>query len=181
MHSRTRFTLAEYIVILDAVLKHVNEQSPENLNLPASESQKIGAQLGRHRTSPRKRWDILLKPWILKHNSGTLNLDIRRQLANFLAKNFKDLSSIDWQLVSRRPEFSGHTETSLRYFFSNYLLRLTKDKLSKRCEELTLDMIAEVANSSYLPDARGKGMLKRQKEIINYFERYVERNCINKG
>merc|ERR1719318_1841659 len=116
--ERRTFTIIEDKVILDAVLQHLNGQPLEMLTLSQSEWNEIGGQIGRDEVSARLRWTFNLRAWILQHYSGTLNLDIRRPLANFLAENFEDRQSIDWALVNTKPEFAGHTENSLRFLFS---------------------------------------------------------------
>ena len=86
-----------------------------------------------------------MKPWILQHYSGTLNLDIRRPLANYLADNFEDINAIDWPLVASNSEFAGHTEGSLRYLFTNSLFSPANASSKKKYEEedITLGLIAE--------------------------------------
>ena len=80
---------------------------------------------------PFVRWEYQLRPWLLQHRAGTLNLPISRMLAHHLASNFPNihrysfrlasgftsftpLHSIDWPSVAARGEFAGHTEGSLR-------------------------------------------------------------------
>jgi len=174
------FTLAEDIVILDAVLKHLNDQSLKMLNLPSSDWEEVAELLDRRKECARIRWWNLLKPWLLQHYSGTLNLDIRRMLANYLADNFKDLNSIDWTSVATKPEFTGHTQTSLRrLFFSNIFIN-AKNNLKANSEDITLGMVAEFANKAYAPGGRRivDRILTRQKAVIDYFECYVKKNCI---
>ena len=170
------FTIAEDIVILDAVLKHFNGQSLEMLTLPQSEWIEIGVQIGRAEVSSRERWYTRLRAWILQHYSGTLNLEIRRPLANYLAENFEDRQSIDWSFVNTMSEFAGHTEKSLRYVFYNGILKSTQINLKMQSEDITLEMIAEFANKAFIPDGKkvlGR-TLRRQEEIIDYFECYVK-------
>merc|ERR1719186_1449280 len=96
--KRRDYTLVEDMGILDAVLKHLEENQSieiEMLNLPNMEWKIIAALNGRREVSLRLRRGNFLQPWILQHYSGTLNLEIRRMLANYLADNFKN-DSIDW-------------------------------------------------------------------------------------
>lgn len=174
--GHSSFTIAEDIVILDAVLQHLNGQSLEMLTLPQSEWIEIGVQIGRNEVSSRLRWSYRLRPWILQHYSGTLNLDIMRPLANFLAENFEDIQSIDWSIVNTQSEFAGHTEHSLRRVFYSGIFKLTKENPKKQSEDITLEMIAEFANTSFMSGGKKVlgGTLKRQQEIIDYFECYVK-------
>jgi hypothetical protein len=103
-------------------------------------------------------------------------LDIRRLLANFLAENFKDMQSIDWSFVITKSEFAGHTEKSLRFLFTNRIFQYAKINLNQQCEDITLEMIAELVNTAFIPGGQkvlGR-TLKRQQDIIEYFEFYVK-------
>jgi len=173
------FTLTEDLAVLDAALKYLDSQSLRDLSLPNRDWVAVGEQIGRERLSPRKRWEYTLKPWILQHYSGTLNLDIRRPLANYLAEHFEDINSIDWPSVISKTEFAGHTIPSLRKKFTD-LIMCTKQAQNELSEEITLEMIAAFSNIKYVLGGRqvSETELKRQKEIIEYFDCYVKTNCI---
>jgi len=168
-----KYTLAEDLVILDAVLVNLGEDSLKVVNLTQSGWREIGAQIGKRGSSLRTRWDTKLRPWILQHFAGTRNLDLKRPLANFLVENFPDVNSIDWSSVVSNPEFAGHTQVSLRDCFSRFLFR---NVLHKDGEDITLTMIAEFANAKYADGGRKvlDKDLKRQQDIIDYFECYVK-------
>eukprot|EP00092_Neocalanus_flemingeri_P022852 GFUD01024778.1.p1 GENE.GFUD01024778.1~~GFUD01024778.1.p1 ORF type:complete len:533 (+),score=172.96 GFUD01024778.1:48-1646(+) len=174
------YTLTEDLVIMDAVMEHLPGEAVEILDLPSfGDWRQIGDQLERRQTHVRNRWEYYLKPWILQHFSGTLNLDIRRMLANYLADNFEDVDSIDWPAVARNPEFAGHTEVSLHYYFGAYLFQGTK--LNKGDTEVTLKHVVDYENEQFkknkLRRVRDKVIL-RQKEVINYFEQHVKQGSI---
>ena len=107
-------------------------------------------------------------------------MDIRRPLANFLADNFKDVNSIDWYTVGSLPDFTGHTQASLRNILFSTLSEVTKNKLNIDRQDITLKMIASVANTVYLPGSKvaSERSVKRQKEIVMYFESYVKANSM---
>lgn len=174
-----QFTLTEDLMILDAVLKNMGEESLEIVNLTQDGWREFTAQTGRVEDSQRKRWDKKLRPWILQHFAGTLNLEIKRPLSNYLAEHFSDINSVDWHSVIKKPEFAGHTTISLRSYFSN-LFHSVKDSLHKDGADITLEMIAEFANTKYAAGGRKvlDKDLKRQQEIIDYFKCYVKTNCI---
>jgi len=178
-NKKTKFTLSEDLMILDVVLKNLGEESLETLNLNINEWREFGAQIGREEKSTRMRWNKYLKVWILQHFAGTLNLDLRRPLANYLAENFSDINSVDWHSVIKKPEFAGHTTNSLRAYFSN-IFKHAKGCLQRDGEDVSLVMIAEFANTKYAAGARKvlDKDLKRQQEIIDYFKCYVKTNCI---
>merc|ERR1712126_70539 len=124
-------------------------------------------------TSLRSRWEHHLKPWILQHRAGSLNLDITRMLANYLADHFQDIDSIDWPSVAANKEFSGHTEGSLRNVFKSGLLSHTRKNIKAEGSVLTLKDVAEVANSIRRRNNRVKE--ERQLEVIQYYEKWMER------
>jgi len=130
------FTLLEDLMILEAVLKKLGEESLEVVNLTPSEWEQVGNENGRGDSS-RTRWTRKLRPWLLQHFAGTLNLETRRPLANYVAENFTDITSIDWTSVTKKPEFAGHTNISLRYKYSKLLLG-AKRNYSKVVEKLLL-------------------------------------------
>ena len=159
--------MTEDLSVLDAALKYLDKQSLKDLSIPNRNWIEIGEKIGRDRLSPRKRWEYMLKPWILQHYSGTLNLEIRRPLANYLVEQFEDINSIDWLSVISKTEFAGHTLPSLRKKFTNLIL-CTKQFQPEHSEEITLKMIAEFANTKYVLGGRQVSgtELKRQKEIV---------------
>ena len=172
------FSSTEDLVIVEAVVKHLSGKSLEILDLPSySDWKQIGVQLNRRQTHVRNRWEYYLKPWLLQHYSGTLNLDIRRMLANYLADNFEDLESIDWKQVASRDEFKGHTEVSLHYYFGAYLLQGTKLKMNGKYERVTLRHIQDKENEEFKNTKLrkvGEKVLVRQKEVIDYFANFVK-------
>eukprot|EP00092_Neocalanus_flemingeri_P021291 GFUD01023075.1.p1 GENE.GFUD01023075.1~~GFUD01023075.1.p1 ORF type:complete len:482 (+),score=140.48 GFUD01023075.1:166-1611(+) len=173
------YTLTDDLVIIDAVLKELKGNSLEKLDLPSYREWKtIGDQIGRQERHVKFRWEYYLKTWLLQHFSGTLNLDIRRMLANYLADNFEDVDSVNWLSVASRTEFAGQTQTSLRYQYVK-LFNRTKIKMNGSGEEVTLKHIADITNKQF-KEGRFKKIsektLTRQKKIIDYFEKYVGDN-----
>eukprot|EP00092_Neocalanus_flemingeri_P022128 GFUD01024004.1.p1 GENE.GFUD01024004.1~~GFUD01024004.1.p1 ORF type:complete len:561 (+),score=154.47 GFUD01024004.1:132-1814(+) len=178
--ERHTFVLAEDLVIMDTVLTQLPERSLNMLELPFTDWNIVGAQLGRIGSSLRTRWEFCLKPWLLQHFSGTLNLDIRRMLANYLAEHFEDIDSVDWFAVARKPKFVGHTLISLRNIFFKNLFKFTK-KSKGGNSEVTLKDVADCTNAKYKSVGLctvQKNILTRQKEIIDYFEQYVKKQGI---
>eukprot|EP00092_Neocalanus_flemingeri_P034275 GFUD01037272.1.p1 GENE.GFUD01037272.1~~GFUD01037272.1.p1 ORF type:complete len:770 (-),score=230.53 GFUD01037272.1:155-2464(-) len=178
--DRRGFTLMEDLTIMDAVLVQLPEQSLEMIDLSYAEWNCIGAPLGRDKSCLDQRWKFYLKPWLLQFFSGTLNLDIRRMLANYLAEHFEDIDSVDWSAVASKPKFVGHTLISLRNIFFKNLFKFTK-KSKGGNSEVTLKDVADCTNAKYkfvgLCTVQ-KNILRRQKEIIDYFEQYVKKQGI---
>eukprot|EP00092_Neocalanus_flemingeri_P090025 GFUD01113999.1.p1 GENE.GFUD01113999.1~~GFUD01113999.1.p1 ORF type:complete len:242 (+),score=55.56 GFUD01113999.1:64-726(+) len=170
-----QYTLTEDLVIIDAVLKELKGNSLEKLDLPSYREWKtIGDQIGRQERHVKFRWEYYLKPWLLQHFSGTLNLDIRRMLANYLADNFEGVDSVNWLSVASRTEFW----TSLRYQYVK-LFNRSKLKMNGSGEEVTLKHIADITNKQFKEGTFkqiSEKTLTRQKKIIDYFEKYVGDN-----
>eukprot|EP00092_Neocalanus_flemingeri_P024642 GFUD01026727.1.p1 GENE.GFUD01026727.1~~GFUD01026727.1.p1 ORF type:complete len:589 (+),score=147.44 GFUD01026727.1:79-1845(+) len=178
--DRRDFTLMEDLVIMDAVLVQLPEKPLEMIDLSYAEWNCIGAPQSRDKSCLDARWKLYLKPWLLQFFSGTLNLDIRRMLANYLAEHFADIDSVDWYSVASKQKFAGHTMQSLRYIFFNRLLPQTKKGISSN-QEVTLKDVAEYANVQF-KDGRSKmchpNTLTRQNEVIDYFNKHVEKQGI---
>lgn len=182
LKERRVFSLIDDLLIMDRVLENLPGKTLKDLSLHNDgSSSEVATALGRKEVSPRNRWGNQLKPWILQHYSGTLNFDIRRILANYLADNFYSLDSIDWLVVAKRPEFVGHTQGSLRSIFFGYLFKSTKIKNDLDYSQITLKNIADNANVAYSAENSRKvsdNVLKRQKAVIDYFEQYVKKHGI---
>ena len=173
------YTLTEDLIIMEAVLSELPGKTLERLDLPTFKEWKIvGDQIGRQERHVKYRWEYYLKTWLLQHFSGTLNLDIRRMLANYLADNFELVDGVDWPVVAHSPEFAGYTVTSLKYVFFTFLFKHTKEELGASGEDVTLKDIADVTNNRYKDNFGRKIRDKtsiRQKEIINFFEDHVQK------
>ena len=97
-------------------------------------------------------------------------------LANVIADNFDSISSVNWGYVSSFPEFSGYTEKSLRPLYGNQVIRLVEDSTGVGRTKLSLKEIASVAEEKFKNIKIRKGIIKRQTEVIKYFEKCVEVN-----
>merc|ERR1711915_994871 len=115
------------------------------------------------------RWKKNLHPWLLQHYNKNLNFEVRPMLANLIADNYKPISSVDWGFVSSFPEFSGYTEHGLRSLYGNQVIRLVEDIVGRNRKEITFKEIASVAEEKFKTIKVRKSVLKRQKEVINYF------------
>ena len=88
------FTLEEDLTIIESVLQNVQQFSKlDDMSLSFEESTDLAASLGRNRVSITERWKSILKAWIKGYYTGTLNMEIRVQLAEVLAKNFENIES----------------------------------------------------------------------------------------
>jgi len=175
--ARRDYSLVEDLLIMDRMLKRLPGKRLEDLEmLVDSTTPEFLTSLGRTMISgPMYRWGVQLKPWILQHYAGTLNLDIKRMLANYIADTFDSFDSIDWALVVQRPDFAGHTMSSLKHMFYGNLFNSTKKHLKLEPSEVTLKNIAD---DTGLRQKVCERVLIRQKQVIDYFEQYVEKHGI---
>ena len=163
---------------MDAVLKELPGSTLEELDLPSFKEWKdIGDQINRQERHIKYRWEYYLKTWLLQHFSGTLNLDIRRMLANYLADAFTHVNEIDWVAVAQSPEFAGYTVTSLKYVFFTFLFKHTKEDLGVTGENVSLKDVADVTNRRYKENPVKKvreSTLLRQRQVIRHFENFIQ-------
>ena len=96
----------------------------------------------------------------------------RPMLANVLADNFETLGAVDWTFVLTYPEFSGHTVKSLKRMF-HVLRKNMCHKQKVGASEVSLKQVATFAAKSFHPRKLPKNIEKRQRELIDYFERKV--------
>ena len=100
-------------------------------------------------------------------------------LANYLVENFTEFSFIDWSMVVARPEFSGHTEKSLKSIYS-HLRYHSSLRFNVMSSEVTLQQVVDYSEVVYGEGAQGRvkgasdNKLGCQKEVIAFFEGKVK-------
>merc|ERR1712079_739197 len=137
-----------------------------------SNNAQIADSFKRHHSSTKARWDGVIRTWLLQYYAKTLNLDIRKLLANILADNFESLGAVDWNFVLTHREFKGHTVESLLIAYNGLESCLSK-RLKVRTCDLSLEQVAKYANEDFKPRNLSKNVEKRREELIDYFERMV--------
>ena len=179
---RRNFTLTEDLVIIDEVLKYIGQETLREIPLP--NPGKLSKQLTRSETSCKARWQYYLKPMLLQYYTRTLNLDVRFILVDYLAQVYPSLEEVRWEeVVTARPEFSGHTDSSLRYQFLDLHKALRRRKLidNSGCS------LADVARASkeyfQLRKERMKteAKLQRQSDVTTYFDNFVKKHKLQPG
>jgi len=182
MHH-VRFSFEEDMIIIDKVLDKLKSSDKglrEIITFP-SDIFEVGTLLKRSHQSVYEHWKSIILTTILGHYNKCLNLDIKLMLANFLASNFQTTSEINWKIVLSQPEFSGHTEISVKKVFHRLVYKSSKyfsvDKLQVTCQQ-----IAQYtrANEELLLKVGTKKRL-RQIDIIEYFEKACRKRKINKA
>jgi len=174
-HRKVSFTFEEDKFILDFVISKMklSKSSLTSIDMTSKETESLNNQLlNRSLTTIHNRWRNHLKPWLLQYYHGTLNCDIKTMLANFINENHNDFESIDWNSVSQKREFAGHTELTLRGIYSKLLCR-TKKILLHYQQDLSPQNVAEVTNSYPILKRKRSAVLLRKQNIINYFEENV--------
>jgi len=168
------WTLIEDQQIIDAVIEKSKsmETSLKNLDLSNKEWKILGSKL--ERTCVYVRWNTHLKPWLLQHYHGTLNCNIDSMLVNHVADCYSDCASIDWNKVSQKREFSGHSIQSIKHRYG-YLRRKTMDILNFKnyCDIITPRQIADTIGP-YNTVVEKKKREKRQQDVIRYFETHAD-------
>ena len=177
-HSQKRFTLQEDMLIIDQVivalkkcgqLENAELENPDDLIL----------KLDRTRTSVFNRWKTKIKPWLLQYYNKTLNLEIRPMLTRVIADNFDSVGSIDWESLTKFPELSGHSPSSLTCVFSHIITSIVHHQQHGVCKsELTLPKIAEVSKEIFENASVRKSTEKRQLELIQYFVKLMKQNNV---
>ena len=173
--SRSSFSLEEDFLIVDKVLK-CRSKSGRLKDFKIKNFGELANSFGRCGVSVYNRWNRTLKIWLLGYYTKTLNLEIRTMLSKYLADNYQDFKSIDWESVCHQKEFSGHTAFSLKSIFHEFLLPNAERFLNLSPSQIKLEQIADSSDEIYKHAGKvTKAVKKRQMEVINYFEKSVKR------
>jgi len=176
---RRLFTLAEDLKILDECFKVLPRKSRlADVDLDRASFQRLAIELKKDENSIRNRFRKQLKTWLMQHYAGTLNLDIRRSLANFLVDNFENTESIDWQKVLERADFQGNGIHGIKKVFHTLQVNANHDT-GIAIINLTLQDIADNANRKYGSNAKPvviKSTLERQRKVIDCFDEFTKKN-----
>ena len=167
------FQFQEDCVLIDAAIQDLLKcNSLEITKIPDVDL--VSASLNREANSTVFRWEHQLRHWLLRYYNKTLNLEIRPMLANVLAENFSSIEEIDWNLVSKYPEFSGFTVPLLRVEFYAKILPSASRRLKIDKFNLTLKQISEDAEATYKHARVNSKVEQRKRDIIEYFEKTVK-------
>ena len=108
---------------------------------------------------------------MLKYYAGTLNLQVERMLAEYIADTYTDFSEINWPVVAARPDFAGHTEHSLKNIYFQILMKSTKKTLG-RTNHVTVAEIAEHTRTNKPAWKINKD--KWQQPLIAHFQQRID-------
>jgi len=110
-------------------------------------------------------WMEAMQPCLLQYFSGTRNLPVANMLVSYIADTYGD-SDIDWEHMSKRPEFAGHTPFSLRLlFFRLKMATATKYNVGK--DDLQIAHVTKFVSERKTFVSKNKGIL--QSNLIEYF------------
>jgi len=173
--KKKRFTFVEDCKILDKILIKLKKNLTEKIvkeDLDPKDCEELGVNLDRNHRSIFHRWTEILRPWLNQFFLGTLGLDIRVGLANFLADNFVSRSEVDWERVAMEKEFAGNDPKKLMAVFSEIIERSVRRRrpyydISRN--EITLKQIQVFANDKLKSKREIKSVKQRQMDIIDYF------------
>jgi len=178
--KRSTFTLEEDYCIIDYVLSAVKDNIKLiELDVNKNTCKLVAEQLQRNYRTVYKRWNFVLKHWMLSYYCGVLNLNINSMMINYLAPIYQYHDVINWDDVIKRPEFAGHTTGSLVACLSTMLTKAA-NFLGTNRSELTLKKVAELVNDESISVSTRnlKDKFNRQQKIITYFEQCVETHNI---
>lgn len=136
----------------------------------------ISEKLGRPLQNVIYHWDHRLKPLLLQFHAGTINLDVRRILANYLLeKNLVHMVDIPWGELLLNPQFAGHTSTSLHQVLNEMIISIQRRNNCKR-EDVTAQQIADYANEKFNPHKAkvlGKSALQKM-QLVGYYKELID-------
>ena len=175
--DKKQFTLAEDEAILERILPSLQNHKLHKLSLlrDSKSLDDLAETLGRPNKgkSLALRWAFTLQPWIMQHYAGTLNMDIRLMLVNYLAQTYQNRDSIDWDAIASKSEFAGHTKAKLKREFATVLLYAKKSLNT----EFSWDQLL-VSCREYIGHSRrlnSKNVDLRRTQVIQYFENHIKK------
>ena len=184
--TKQSFTLEEDLKIIDNFFEILPwNSSLVKLKLDFDCIKKLSEELSRDQPTVRNRAEFYLKPWLLQHYAGTLDLDKRCLLANFLVKKYENMESIDWKEVVAEEQFQGNDVKSMKVVFKN-LKNCTAKHLNVLIIKLSLQDIVDNTNRVFGVNSKGNykvvsnKTLVRQGKVIDYFDEYIKKNHLLK-
>jgi len=171
--TRSPFSVLEDQFIIDVAVRQLPEICLSDIRL-RNDGVEMHSKLNRPGRSCYQRWENYLQPWILQYYAGTLNLDIKLKLVNYLEETFPDIKSIDWPSVAVMQKFAGHTSISLKTLFFKIICKSLKNY--DKTQEVSLHNVAEyVRNSNHITRKNIDETLKRKLLVVEYFEKMVSK------
>ena len=110
IYKRKRFSFTVDSIILETlILPRLKKEKLTEILLSNCHFEKLAVEFHRKLHSVRHRWEGKIQPTLLQYYAGTLNMQVEKMLANFIADTYQNFNEIDWPEVAARPDFTGHT------------------------------------------------------------------------
>ena len=164
------FTFEDDLLILDKIIPRLKFQKLSSAGfLSDSAWLELGKELQRNRASVRVHWEVILRPWLLQHYTGTTGFRIESMLTSLVAEKYNDHRGIDWsEIVSQHKEFVGHTSASISRIYRTVLAFAKRGK-----SDVSLKEVADYAALQEKREPAAK-VVHREKIIVYFKERVAE-------
>ena len=170
------YTVEEDKIVLTEVFS-VNRSILKNGQIKIGQFKKIGAKLERPHFNVYQHWKQVLEPMLLRHHAGTLHVDVRTLLVDYLVEqNLNFSQDIEWRELSKLPQFAGTTPRLLQSLF-NSLKSKTSNKFPEKSKgELTTESVERYMDRRDTSEATEKLTAsnkdkreENQKQLINFY------------
>ena len=164
------FTFEDDLHILDKIIPRLKFQKLSSAGfLSHAAWLELGKELQRNRASVRVHWEVILRPWLLQHYTGTTGFRIESMLTSLVAEKYNDHRGIDWSdIVKRHKEFVGHTSASISRIYRTVLAFAKRGK-----SDVSLKEVADYAAGKEKREPAAK-VVHREKIIVYFKERVAE-------
>ena len=163
------YTMEEDKILLREVFT-VNRDILGDGTITEEDWKMIGGKLERYSWNVYVHWNIALKPILLRHHVGIVNVDIKEALINYLVeKNIKYAQDVDWEEVAKLPEFVGTTPTYLQRTYGSM-----QTHTGAKYERMSKVELTTEAVQSYMEERETNNFdsyHERQKEKTEEYQR----------
>ena len=174
-----QYTVEESLVILADILADNPNILEEKTPVTPETCRDIASKLGRNHASVCYHWKEVLEPTLLRYLAGTLHTDIREDLVSYLlVQGVKYAQEVDWEELTKLPEFAGATPRYLQNTYRNMVQHARDKNPDMSIAEITTEQVKHymdnrlVQRKENLQGCVKENSLKRaktQKTIIEYY------------
>ena len=173
VHRRRSYSFTEDCLILDnLIIPRLKREKLSQILLSNCHFVELASDLNRRLQSVRHRWEGSIHPCLLQYYAGTLNMEVEKMLANFIADTYDNFSEINWPEVAARADFAGHTEQSLKNMYFQDLLCSTRKQLGAQGDDVGVQEVADHVRGHQRTWRKNKE--KWQQGLIAFFEKRVD-------
>ena len=171
-----RYSVEEDKIILTDVFS-VNRSILKNGKIKIEDFKKIGEKLERPHFSVYQHWKAGLEPMLLRHHAGTLNVNVREVLVDYLVEQNHNFSQdIEWREMCKLPKFAGMTPRLLQAVFNSLKSNTSTKYPEKSKAELTAETVESFMGRRDTSEATEKLTAsnkdkreENQKQLINFY------------